>query len=172
MGLRSEAGSAWNWRLMWFDNRIEDLITYTYPTMANVNRARIHGLEGAVEVTLWGVRMKASAVGQRPRDEDTGYMLQGRAQYFGRIEAMKAFGEWSLSGGASASSERFDSTNESPQSRLPGYAIADAALRYAPGGGWTMALTASNLFDKRYEQSVGYDAPGRSILLSARFEGF
>jgi vitamin B12 transporter len=172
MGLRSEAGSAWIWRLVWFDNRIEDLITYTYPTMANVNRARIHGLEGSAEVTLWGVRMKASAVGQRPRDEDTGYMLQGRAQYFGRIEAMKAFGEWSLSGGASASSERFDSTNESPQSRLPGYAIADAALRYAPGGGWNISLSAANLFDKRYEQSVGYDAPRRSILFSVRFEGF
>jgi vitamin B12 transporter len=172
IGVRSEPRAPWSWHLTWFDNRIEDLITYTFPTMQNVRRARIHGLDGSVETTLWGTRVKASAVGQRPRDEDTGYLLQGRAEYYGRIEASRTFGQWSLSGGVTASAERYDSPNEAPQSRLPGYAIADAALRYAGQGGWKLELTAANLFDKRYEHSVGYDAPRRSILLNFRFEGF
>ncbi len=98
--------------------------------MQNVSRARIRGLEASVEGTLWGVSVKGSMAGQQPRDEDTGYLLQGRAERFGRLEASQAFGAWSISGGVTASSERFDSANEDPATRLPGYAIADATVRY------------------------------------------
>ncbi len=141
--------------------------------MQNVNRARIHGLEGSIEgEAWWGVRVKASATGQRPRDEDTGYRLQGRAEYFGRVEASRSWGTWSLSGGVTASADRYDSANEAPASRLPGYAIADATVRYAAGKGWNIELTATNLFDKRYEHAVGYDAPRQSFRLNVRFEGF
>ncbi len=173
IGLRSGPNSPWPWRITWFDNRIEDLITYVYPTMQNVNRARIHGLEGSIEgEAWWGVRVKASATGQRPRDEDTGYMLQGRSEYFGRVEASRSWGTWTLSGGVTASAERYDSANEAPASRLPGYAIADATVRYAAGKGWNIELTATNLFDKRYEHAVGYDAPRQSFRLNVRFETF
>ena len=60
---------------------------------------------------------------------------------------------------------------KAPTSRLPGYAIADAAVRYAVDKRWTLELTATNLLDKRYEHSVGYDAPRRAFLLSVRFTG-
>ncbi len=171
IGVRSEPRAPWPWRLTWFDNRIEDLITYSYPTMENVRRARIKGVEASVEGTTWGVALKASATFQRPRDEDTGFLLQGRAERFGRLEASRRFGKWSVSGGVTASGERFDSANEAPASRLPGYAIADAAVRYAVDRNWTLELTAANLFDKRYEYAVGYDAPRQGFLLGVRFTG-
>jgi vitamin B12 transporter len=75
-----------------------------------------------------------------------------------------------VSGGVTASGERYDSANEAPASRLPGYAIADASVRYAVDRRWSVELTASNLFDKRYEHAVGYDAPRRAVLLGLRFE--
>ena len=99
-------------------------------------------------------------------------MLQGRARRFGRLEASRAFGDWSLSAGVTASGERFDSAAESTDSRLPGYAIADAAVRYAAGKHWSVEVVASNLFDRRYEHAVGYDAPRRGVLLNVRFEAF
>ncbi len=68
-----------------------------------------------------------------------------------------------------ASGPRFDSADESPASRLPGYAIADATVRYAASKRWSVELVATNLFDKRYEHALGYDAPRRSILLNLRF---
>ena len=46
----------------------------------------------------------------------------------------------------------------------------DATVRYAVDKSWSVELTASNLFDKRYEHVVGYDAPRRAVLLSLRFE--
>ena len=170
LGFRSEPVAGWRLRLAGFDNRIEDLITYTFPTMRNVRRARIRGLEATAEGTAWGVQVRASFAAQRPRDEDTGFLLQGRAQRFGRVEASRSFGPWSVSGGLTASGRRFDSPDESAASRLPGYAIADATVRYAAGKGWTVELVASNLFDKRHEHTIGYDAPRRGVLLNVRFE--
>jgi vitamin B12 transporter len=171
VGLRSLPRSPWPWRLTWFDNRIEDLITYVYPTMQNVRRARIQGVEAVIEGTVRGVALKAAATIQDPVDEDTGHQLQGRARSFGRVEASRAFGPWTVSGGITASGERYDSANEAPASRLPGYAVADLAVRYSPKPKWTLELAVTNLFDKRHEHAVGYDAPGRGILLSVRFAG-
>jgi len=170
VGFRSEPLAGWRLRLTGFDHRIKDLITYVFPTMQNVRRARIRGLESSAEGTLWGVQLKASFASQRPRDEDTGLRLQGRALRFGRLEASRSFGAWSLSGGVTGSGERFDSPTESPGTRLPGYAIADATVRYAAGKGWSLELVASNLSDKRYEHTIGYDAPRRGLLLNVRFE--
>lgn len=170
IGLRAEPKAGWQWRLTGFDNRIEDLIAYVFPTMQNVRRARIRGLEVSAQGQAWGTRVKASFAAQRPRDEDTGAQLQGRAKRLGRLEASRSFGPWSVSGGVTASGERFDSAMPSAASRLPGYAIADATVRHAVGRRWTLELTASNLFDKRYEHAIGYDAPRRSVLLSVRFE--
>ncbi len=170
--VKGEPGARFPWRLTWYDHKIEDLITYVFPTMENVRRARIRGLEAVVEGTFGGVHLKGSVASQRARDEDTGYRLQGRANQFGRLEASYALRAWSISGGVTASGARFDSANESPSTRLPGYAIADATVRYTIDKRWTMELVGSNLFDKRYEHIVGYDAPRRSLALNVRFEGF
>ncbi|HEX4943821.1 MAG TPA: TonB-dependent receptor [Usitatibacteraceae bacterium] len=170
VALRSEPVAGWQLRLTGFDNRIEDLITYVFPTVLNVRRARIRGLEASAQGTVWGTTVRASLAAQRPRDEDTGFLLQGRAKRFGRLEASRAFGAWSVSGGVTASGERFDSATESADLRLPGYAIADATVRYAAGKGWTVEVVASNLLDRRYEHVVGYDAPRRGVLLNFRFE--
>ena len=138
--------------------------------MANVRRARIRGIEATAETTVWGTQVKASLAVQRPRDEDSGFRLQGRALRFGRLEITRGFGDWAVSGGVTASGERFDSTTESAASRLPGYAIADATVAWSARNGWRLELVASNLFDRRYEHTVGYDAPRRSVLLNVRFE--
>ncbi|MBL0142576.1 MAG: TonB-dependent receptor [Betaproteobacteria bacterium] len=172
IGIRSEAKSALGWRLTWFDNRIEDLITYVYPTMQNVQNARTKGIEAVVEGEVMGTRVKAMAAFQKPRNEDTGAQLPGRAERFGRLEASRSMGSWYVAGGVTASSERYDSTDEAPASRLPGYGIADATLRYSADKNWTLELVASNLFDKRYENTVGYDAPRRAIMLNFRYEAF
>jgi vitamin B12 transporter len=109
---------------------------------------------------------------QKPRNEETGAQLPGRAERFGRLEASRSDGPWSVSGGVTASGERYDSTDEAPASRLPGYGIADATVRYKVDRNWSLELVASNLFDKRYENSVGYDAPRRAIVFNVRFEAF
>ena len=174
IALRGAANAAASWRLTAFDNRFEDLIVFdgVAGTVRNVARARIRGIEATLETQWLGVRWKAAVTAQRPRDEDTGLRLQSRAQRFATIDASRAFGPWSAGFSLHGSGARFDSANESPASRLPGYVLADARVRYAFGKHWTAELTAANLADKRHESAVGYDAPRRAVMLNLRFEAF
>ena len=172
VSLRAEPGAAVRWRIIAFDNRIEDLIAYVAPTVLNVNRARIRGVELGADGDAWGVSWRGTLTAQRPRDEDTGLRLQGRAERFATLEASRRFGAWTAGVTVSASGNRFDSTNESPDSRLGAYAVVDARVRYAIDKHLSLEVAATNLADRRYESAVGYDAPRRGVLLSVRFEAF
>ena len=163
------------WKLTAFDNRLDDLIVFSpsAATVLNVARARIRGVEAALDAAWLGLQWHGTFTAQRPRDDDTGARLQGRAERFGTLEASRRFGTaWNAGLSVFASGDRFDSLDESPGSRLPGYAILDARVRYAINKQWTAELTATNLLDKRYESAVGFDAPARSVFLNVRFDAF
>lgn len=170
--VRSPAAAALQWSLTAFDNRLEDLIVYSpsAATVFNVDRARVRGVEAAVSATWAHLLWRAALTAQRPRNDVTGLRLQGRADRFGTLEATRVFGAWTAGLSMLASGERFDSVDEAPDSRLPGYAIVDARLRYAYDKHWSAQLTANNLADRHYESAVGYDAPRRGVFLSVRFE--
>jgi len=57
--------------------------------------------------------------------------------------------------------------------RNPGYARFDLATRYNLGRGISFYARASNLFDKRYQDVLGFPALGRDIRLGLnyRFSG-
>jgi vitamin B12 transporter len=172
LSVRAPAASTWQWRVTAFDNRLEDLIVADAQTVMNIDRARIRGVEASLDATWLGARWRASVTGQRPRDEETGLRLQSRAERFGAFEASRTFGNWTVGLSVYASGDRFDSTNESPESRLPGYAVVDARVRYTFAKRWSAELTTTNLGDKKYESAVGYDAPRRGVFLNLRFESF
>lgn len=173
LALRGDPKQRVRWKLTAFDNRIEDLIIYVFPTVQNVNRARIRGVEASLDTTWAGIDWRAALTAQRPEDEDTGKRLQGRAERFGTLEATRRFGEaWSAGVTVFGSGERFDSTDEAPSSRLGGYAVVDARVRYKISQRWSAEVTATNLFDRKHESAVGYDAPRRGVMLNVRFEAF
>ncbi len=123
--------------------------------------------------TKWlGARCKAMFTAQRPKNEDTGAILQGRAERIGTFEVNRSWGPFTAGMTLLASSERFDSADEDPASRLGGYTVVDARVRYAIDKHWTAQLTAANLFDKHYESTAGYNAPGRSVMFTVSFASF
>ena len=140
--------------------------------MLNVASARARGVEASIDANWLGTRVRATLTLQRPRDETTGLRLQGRAERYGTIDATRRFGQWTAGVSVLASGARFDSTSEAPASRLGGYAVIDARLRYAFDTRWSAELSAANLGDRRYENSVGYDAPRRAVMLALRFESY
>ena len=174
VALRSDPTAATPWRLTAFDHRFDNLIVYSFAeaTVQNVARARARGVEASFEAHWWGARVRAALTAQRARDETTGKRLQGRAQQFGTIDATREFGRWTAGLSVLATGARFDSAGESPGTRLGGYAVVDARVRYAFDKRWSVEVAATNLGDRRYENVVGYDAPRRAVLLSLRFESF
>ena len=100
--LRSVAAAPLQWRITAFDNRLEDLIVFSLAqaTVLNVARGRVRGIEASFEGEWRGTRLRAAFTAQRPRDEDTGKRLQGRAQQLGSLEVSRRFGSWSATVGA------------------------------------------------------------------------
>jgi len=172
ISLRGEPIAGVKWRATVFDNQIEDLIAYQFPTVQNVNRARIKGVELGAEGKAWGGSWTAAFTAQKPRDEDTGARLQGRAERFGTFTAERRFGDWSLGLTVTASGDRYDSADASEASRLGGYAVVDlrATWRYSKFS--RVELAAVNLADKRYETAMGYEGTRRGILATFRFDAF
>jgi vitamin B12 transporter len=170
--VRSLPAAAWQWRITAFENRIEDLIVFVGPGVENVNRGRIRGVEASLERRQWGLSWRASATIQEPRDEATGHRLRGRSDAFGSLEASRSFGSWHGAVAIFAASERHDSHDESAATRLPGYAVVDARLRYRFSARWSAEAAITNVADRRYETTVGFPAPRRAAFLGVRLEAF
>jgi vitamin B12 transporter len=162
------------WGVTGYDNRFEDLIVFDNDRNRpeNVAAARVRGVEITAEGTWLGTRVRGDLTLQRPRDEATGKQLRSRAQRFGSLDASRSFGAWTAGATVSATSVRFDSFDDSPDSRLPGHVVVDARLRYRWAKHWSVELSGANLANRRYENAVGYDAPRRSVFLNLRFEAF
>jgi vitamin B12 transporter len=162
--------AGWDAKITWFDNRIEDLVQYVFPTVENVRTATIQGTQVEFRGELGGIALSGSATWQTPLDQDTGKLLQARARSFASLELSRAYGAWRFALWVNASSERFDSGNASEASRMAGYAVVNASVRYQLARDWTLELTGSNLGARQYELASGYNPPGRAVLLTARFE--
>jgi vitamin B12 transporter len=132
----------------------------------------VRGVEVEGELTWYGVRMRGQFTGQRARDEDSGQHLQARADRFGTFEASYPFGAWTVGANVVASGPRYDAVAASDAVRMGGYARIDARVRYKAARFWQVELTAVNLGDKQYENSVGFSTPRRGVFLNVRFDAF
>jgi vitamin B12 transporter len=153
-----------------FDIRITDLITvFTDPvtfvsTTRNLSRARIEGLELAYRAAWSGWQAQAQLTLQDPRDEATGAQLRRRARQHGSLALGRASGPWQLGAEVTGSGERFDSTNEAPNTRLHGYALVHLTAGYALSRDWTARLRWHNVFDRDYETVQFFRSRGSSLF--------
>ena len=166
---RLPALAGWNASIIYFDNKIEDLIVYVYPTVENVRNATIRGTQVELRGVLWEFAINASGTWQNPTDDETGKQLQGRAKSYGSLDISRSWGDWRVSAWITGTGARYDSNTESPSTRLPGYAVVGANVRYQLDREWSMELTGNNLGNTRYSLATGYDQPASTVLLTARY---
>lgn len=153
-----------------FDTRITDLITvFTDPTTfvsttRNLSRARIEGLELAYRASWADWLARAQLTVQDPRDEATGAQLRRRARRYGSLVVSRTAGPWRLGAELAGSGERFDSTNEAPNTRLHGYALVHLTAGYALSRDWTASLRWHNVFDRDHETVQFFRSRGSSVF--------
>ena len=66
----------------------------------------------------------------------------------------------------------FDPDEPFSPAPIAGYGRVDVALSYLCGGSWsplTLTATARNLFDRNYNESIGFRAPGANFLAGFRY---
>ena len=168
-GLRFTAAGT-RFELAHFENRIDDLIVFDTATFLpqNLKRARIRGWEMNGNVEFSALTLRAALTVQRPEDRDSGRQLRSRARQFGSLGAVYRSGAWELGADTVASGHRFDSANENAASRMAGYALLNANLRYKIDKNLGVDVSAGNLTNKRYELATGYNTPSRSVFVTLR----
>jgi len=154
-----------------FRNDISDLITVftdpvTFVSMTqNLSRVRIEGLEASWRGTLWGWQTRVRATVQSPRDETTGAQLRRRAKEFGSVGAERTFGRLRFGAEVTGAAERYDSTNEAPNTRLHGYGLLNLTAAYALTRDLSVNARWNNVLDRDYEMIQFFNTPGSNLFV-------
>jgi len=162
--------------LIYFDNRITDLITLVFDpatftfTPENVNEARINGGEISYQGSYAGFRTNAHFTVQNPVNSLTGQLLQRRAKHYGSFIINRTLGPWKLGAELVTSGARFDSANENPTTRLPGYALYNLTANYAFAREWSFNLRWNNVFNRNYELVQNFNTPGSNVFFALKYE--
>lgn len=156
-------------------SRIDDLIVYLGPSAAhpegineNVGRTQTRG--AALSFT-WNGRpwtLLARLDVQQPRDLETGDVLARRSER----SASLLVGRRVLHGTLGLDLVAVGPRPDSPYTSVidPGYVLTDLDGRWPLGGGLAAGFRLGNLFDVHYVEVSGYQTPGRSLLVSLRWD--
>lgn len=154
-----------------FENRVTDLIVFDLATFLpqNIDRARIRGAELSYHGEIAGTQLRSKLNWQDPENAVTGAQLRRRAKVFGSVAATRSIAAWRFSAEVFGSGERFDSSDESPGSRLPGYALLNLFVTRTIAPNWQVELRWNNVTDKHYELVQFYNTPGSNVFVSIKW---
>ncbi|HVX06087.1 MAG TPA: TonB-dependent vitamin B12 receptor [Rhodanobacteraceae bacterium] len=175
IGLRGTP--AWGeWSLSAYRNDVHDLITFDAATFlpANIDRARITGLEGVIGGRVAGWDLRATATLLDARDDAAGGFYDGnqlprRPRQSARFDADHVFGRFSIGGSWYVNAPAWDDIANTD--RLGGYALTNLRAGWQFNRDWKLQLALNNVFDKDYETAWFYNQPGRNFMLTLSYQG-
>ena len=163
--------SALNWAVNLYQTRIDDLIEYNPVTFgaANIDRARIRGLETqlAAHLRQWRAQLQVTWLDPRDTGVDYGELLPQRAQYTTRLDVDRDIGDLSLGATLFESGPRFE--DPANTERLGGYGTLDVRAAWRFQSRWEVQALLKNALNKDYETALYYNQPGRSAYLTLRY---
>lgn len=162
-----------NWSLNAYQIDIDNLIAYdaSISKAANIDKARIHGLETVLSTTLgnWGLNANLTMLDPGNRAQSyRGNLLARRAKRVLQLDVDRSFGSYQLGAGVHATSKRYDDLDNT--NKLAGYATLDLRAEYALAKHWLAQARIENVLDKDYQTASGYNQPGRSLYFSLRYQ--
>ncbi|PYU33355.1 MAG: hypothetical protein DMG28_08375 [Acidobacteria bacterium] len=166
----------------YFDNRFRDLVSFGGSTFFNTDLARARGSNVVVEARLmrWlnvngNYTYDDSRVLKAPNAifdpaASEGNRLLRRPVHSGNLILNASFlrMNWNLAGYFTG--RRTDSSFVAPGvTTIPGYARFDLATSYEIRRGVTVYGRVANLFDKQFQDALGFPALGRDFRLGVKF---
>lgn len=163
----------------YFRNDITDLIEPSFDpvtftsSLINVDRARTSGVESFVSVRASdALDLRADYTFTDARDLATGLQLLRRPRDMASATVdWRAADRLSLSATGRWVGSWIDANRSFSVPRLNAapYAVFDLAGQYRLSGGVAAFARVENLFDRRYQQPVGFLRPGRGVFVGVRF---
>jgi vitamin B12 transporter len=170
LALRGRQDAA-SWRLSLFQTRIQDLIVFSGSAPANIDAARIRGLE-ATGTLPWGAwHFEAGFTLQdaenRSDGANRGRQLPRRPRIAAHADVQRSFGKVSLGARWVGEGHRHD--DAAGTQRLGGFDVLDLRAEARVADDWQLQLRAANVLDKHYETIAWYNQPGRAAYLTLRY---
>ena len=152
-----------------FRNSVSDLIEWQEiaPWVwapANVNNARLSGLELSSSFILGDYRLRANYDYLRAKDRGTGKQLVRRAKHSASLAVDRRFGMWHMGAELDLQSRRRDIDGY-----MGGYGVTNIFANYAFAPDWQLEMRVNNVFDKHYELAKGYATPGVNAFIGVRY---
>lgn len=183
-GLRAETSRSWEvgvrrtlsprigFELSFFSTHLDDLIDFDFASFAfaNITHARIRGAETDVSWRLAeDLDLSAQATWLDTRDE-AGKSLLRRPRWSGSITLAGHLCDRLRLDLTAVVMGRRDDVDPAAfeRSSAPGFVTADLALAWRVLPGAELTLRTINLFDRRYQEVLGYPAPRQRVLGGVR----
>ena len=169
LGLRWDQDERQQWEVSAFRTRVDDLISFEGVNFQaiNINKAALDGFEAGYKFSDEAFSLKVNASWLDARNENTGAKLLRRADRKFNVDTnFKINDQWSWGVDLQAASARPDFGPATP-----GYGRVDARISYGFADAWTLEARIENLGDNDYQLIPGYNTPGRSGLITVRWNG-
>lgn len=170
LGFTFDIGDRQTLEVSAYRTNVTDLIAFEGDNFSavNVDHARLKGVEVEYKFKAEDFSLTANGGWQDARDLDDDHKLLRRADRKLNINAdFKINDQWDWGVDFQAASKRPDfGLNYSP-----GYGRVDARLAFHFANAWTLEARVENLGDKDYELIPGYNTPGRSGMVTLRWNG-
>lgn len=154
-------------RLALFRNLFRDLIDFDPATFTTVNRDRVRAV-GAEMEGRWRPLPGLDLAGALSwLDLESPTPLRGRPRWQGSLRAAwQASGAVQINAAVRFGSDYFDSSIPTGPVRARGHGEADLGARWQVSKRFTLTAALRNATDERYEDAVGFPAPGRAVRAS------
>ena len=164
------------WGAMWqvnvFRNDIDNLISTdaTFSSLANIQRARIDGIETTVSTTLGDWQLDAALTVMDHQNRSTGNELLRRPEKTLSVNLAREFGAVDLTLNVQAQSDHLDiDPINFGNSRVGGYGLVNVIAGYQISDTLALRLRIGNLTDKDYQVVDGFNTYGRTAQLSLNY---
>lgn len=173
MGIRADYQNSY-WDAAIYQADYDDLIAWNYPTVGNIDAARVQGLELAAgtDIEQWSFAVAATLMDtENLNDGDVkGNRLVRRANKSARFDVDRHFEDFSLGMTLATYGDRFDDAEN--DTLLPGYGLLNLRASYDFAENWNAKFTVKNALDKSYQTAQGYSNPGVGAFLTVNYSAF
>jgi len=139
---------------------------------ANIDSARIRGLELGASAMVADWSLSASLTLLDPRNEsdgmDDGNLLPRRAREMLNLAADRRFGNWSAGATLFLSGKSYDDLSNDLE--LDPYALLDLRAEYYFSPSLRLQGRLENALDEDYETAAFYNRPGRAFYMTLRYD--
>lgn len=163
-----------NWAFNAYRTTIDNLIAYdsTIFGPANIEQAKIFGIEANASVTIHPLRLTSNLTIMRPKNTGPGFFngntLPRRSKESANLDASYSFRKFKTGITLHAEGKRYDDVANTHV--LGGYAVVDLRGEYVIDHDWMLQARIANLFDKEYETAAYYNQEGRSLYVTLRYQ--